>query len=75
MKEVDGHKVDELRTILNVHPFHSSKPSALICHTTKGYGIPFIENDLSWHHKSRLKDEEITALQSIIGETKCAEHV
>ena len=28
---------------------------AIICHTVKGKGIPFAENNPDWHHKSELE--------------------
>ena len=60
--EVDGHDINELRSTLSNLPFDSNKPSAVICHTVKGKGIKCIENDLSWHHKSMVTDEDIQPL-------------
>ncbi len=60
--DVNGHDVEALRTVLSQIPLHDDRPTAIICHTVKGKGIPFVENDLTWHHKNRLKDEEIVAL-------------
>ena len=31
-----------------------TKPTAIICHTVKGKGIPFAENDPNWHHKTKF---------------------
>ena len=60
--EVDGHSVEELRSVLTNLPLDASKPSAVICHTIKGKGVDFVENDMEWHHKSRVTDDEIEAL-------------
>lgn len=60
--DVDGHNVAELRAALKSVPFESGRPSAIVCHTVKGKGIPFAENNMDWHHKNRVSDEEITAL-------------
>jgi len=60
--EVNGHDVTALRESLGRVPFHNEKPNAIICHTIKGKGVECIENDLSWHHKSKVSDEEIAAL-------------
>jgi len=57
--EIDGHNVEELRSALTNLPLTPSKPTAIICHTVKGKGIPFAENNMEWHHKNRLTDEEI----------------
>jgi len=60
--EVDGHSVEGLRKGLSRVPFQSDKPSAIICHTVKGKGIKYVENNLEWHHKSKVTDEEIQEL-------------
>ncbi|MFC1461251.1 transketolase [Verrucomicrobiota bacterium] len=62
VKEADGHDVDALRKALSTVPFHKDRPGVLICHTVKGKGIPSIENNASWHHKSRLTEEELAML-------------
>lgn len=60
--EVDGHNVNILRGVFSSLPLESDKPSVIICHTVKGKGIEFAENDLTWHHRSRLTDKEIQSL-------------
>ena len=60
--EVDGHNIDQLRSVLKDLPVASNKPTAIICHTVKGKGIPHIENDMEWHHKNRIAEEEVQAL-------------
>ncbi len=62
VKEVDGHSVEALRSALSQTPFQPHKPSVIICHTVKGKGIKFVENNLEWHHKSKVTDEEIVSL-------------
>lgn len=62
VKEIDGHDVDALRKTLGSLPFQAGKPNALICHTVKGKGVSFAENDLQWHHKNKVTDEEIQGL-------------
>jgi len=65
--EVDGHNLDELRSVFSKLPLHPDKPSAIICHTVKGKGIPSVENNPSWHHKRGLTDKDI---QSLLKELK-----
>ena len=60
--EVNGHSVEELRAALARVPLDPQKPTAIICHTVKGKGISFCEGNLSWHHKTKVTDEEIKAL-------------
>jgi transketolase len=47
-------------------PFEADRPSVLICHTVKGKGVPFAENNLHWHHKARISDEEIDSLTAAL---------
>lgn len=68
-REVDGHAIEELRSVLSALPLDGEKPSAIICHTVKGKGISFAENNMDWHHKSRIKDEEIQALSAALERT------
>jgi transketolase len=46
--EVDGH---DFSSILAVRT-HRYKPTAVILRTTKGKGVPFMEDNLAWHYKS-----------------------
>lgn len=64
--EVDGHDVAALRGVLTKLPLDASKPTAVICHTIKGKGVPFVERNLSWHHKSKVAEEEIQALMKAL---------
>jgi len=62
VEEVDGHCVDGLRAALNRAPFQAGQPNALICHTTKGKGGGVTEANLTWHHKSRVTDDDVRML-------------
>src|SRR5437867_2615059 len=45
--DVNGHDVAALREVLTNLPRDSSKPTAVICHTVKGKGIPVAENNMA----------------------------
>ena len=60
--EVDGHNVAALQSTLAKMPLDPNKPSAIICHTVKGKGVDFVENNMDWHHKNRVTPEEIQSL-------------
>lgn len=60
--EVDGHDVSMLRSTFSRPPLDPRKPSAVICHTVKGKGIKFVENNLTWHHKNKATDKEVQCL-------------
>lgn len=69
VRNVEGHDRDALRAVFQDLPLLSGRPSAVICHTIKGKGIPLVEGDLSWHHKSRVDPQEVSALYDGIGKT------
>ena len=68
VREVDGHNVEELRSTLKSLPFDGDKPSAIIAHTIKGKGVSFAENNMKWHHKNKVTDQEVDALLAAIEE-------
>ena len=60
--EADGHDVTDLQQAFSKVPLEPSKPTVIICHTIKGKGISFVENNLKWHHKNKLTKEEVEAM-------------
>lgn len=64
--EVNGHDVAALRAALRMLPLDPNRPSAVICHTIKGKGLPFAEQNAAWHHKSRINDETIAQLYAAL---------
>jgi transketolase len=62
VEEADGHSLPELRAAMNRTPFDPHKPSAIVCHTIKGKGVSFVENNLNWHHKNKVTEEEVRLL-------------
>ena len=64
--EVDGHDVAALRRSFARLPLAGDRPSAIICHTVKGKGIAFAENDANWHHKSKIGGDVLATLYAAI---------
>jgi transketolase len=64
--EVDGHDVGELRRAFRRLPLANDRPSAIICHTVKGKGIPFAEHDANWHHKSKIGGDVLAKLYAAL---------
>jgi transketolase len=65
--EVDGHDVNALRDVLGRLPLAARKPTALICHTVKGKGIAFAENDANWHHKAKIGADLVSRMYGALG--------
>jgi transketolase len=51
--EADGHNKEQLKRLLSL----KSHPLVIIANTIKGKGVPFMENDYTWHYKN-LNEEE-----------------
>src|SRR6516162_7700934 len=64
--EVDGHDVPALYEVLRGVPLSPERPSTIVCHTVKGKGLPFAENDANWHHKSSLKADVIAEMYAAL---------
>jgi transketolase len=60
--EVDGHDVVALRQVLQSVPLETGRPSLIICHTIKGKGLTFAENDANWHHKSSISKDLVAQM-------------
>ncbi|MBC8254749.1 MAG: transketolase, partial [Ardenticatenia bacterium] len=46
----------------------TDRPSLILAHTIKGKGVPFMENDNSWHKRVPTKEQLDTALEALGGE-------
>lgn len=65
--QANGHDVDGLARVLGALPLAPGRPSAIICHTVKGKGVSFAENNLEWHHKSSIDGRQYDRLLKAIG--------
>jgi len=64
--EIDGHNVAELLAAFAEAKETVDKPVAIIAHTTKGKGISFMENEVSWHSRAPSDAEYDQALKEIM---------
>jgi transketolase len=60
----DGHDVKSLRRAFSWDGV--CMPSAFICHTVKGKGVPEIENHSFWHHKDVFTAEDARRLEAAL---------
>jgi transketolase len=65
VREVDGHNHEALSGHLSATRWQPGKPQMLIAHTTKGKGVPFMENKVEWHYKSPSPEQLAEALAAI----------
>lgn len=58
--ELDGNSISAIKKVFDNLPLPESKvPTVLICHTVKGKGVPFMENDVLWH-AGKITEEQYT---------------
>jgi transketolase len=65
VREVDGHDVGALRTLLEAVPLEAGRPTAVIAHTIKGKGVTWMEGKVLWHYRPPAEDELEKALAEV----------
>jgi transketolase len=61
--EVDGHDLNAIVRVFDAAFYKIPKPKAVICHTVKGKGVSFMENELEWHYRPPSSDDLKKALR------------
>ena len=46
-------------------PAVEGKPTCIICHTVKGKGVSFMENQVGWHGKAPNEEQYRTAMEEL----------
>lgn len=56
---IDGHNIGEIKSALDNLPAPESDiPTVIVCHTVKGKGVGFMENQARWH-AGKISEEEL----------------
>lgn len=61
--QVDGHDMDAITGALNQPA--GDKPRFLLCHTVKGKGVTFMENQVGWHGKPMNQEQYEAAMREM----------
>lgn len=61
--EVDGHDIDAITEAIQKPVV--GKPKFICCHTHKGHGISFMEDNHAWHGKPMSKDDFAAAMKEL----------
>jgi transketolase len=61
--EVDGHDEELMREAVTGR--QGNRPMLLVCRTTKGKGISYMENVAIWHYRSPNKEEYQQGLKEL----------
>lgn len=54
---INGHDFEELEKAVQAAHDCKGKPTAIVCRTTKGKGVSFMENQVSWHGAAPNKEQ------------------
>ena len=65
VQSIDGHDHQALNDAFQKASDCADKPSVIICNTTKGKGVSFMENEVLWHYRSPQGDEYDNAIKEI----------
>ncbi len=55
--EIDGHNMKEIVEALETARAYKGKPTLIVCHTTKGKGVSFMEDVAGWHGRAPTVEE------------------
>lgn len=50
VKEINGDNMEEILDAFHNIDYSCGKPHLIVSHTTKGYGVSYMENIAKWHH-------------------------
>ena len=62
---IDGHDFDQIDDAFTQAENCKGKPTAIIAKTIKGKGVPFMENQVSWHGKGPNEEEYNAAMAEL----------
>lgn len=64
-QEINGHNIQEIITSIKNARREETRPSVIVARTIKGKGVPFMENDNSWHKRVPTEIEVKKAAKSL----------
>lgn len=56
-QEIDGHNFSQIIEAVEEAKSVTDRPSVIVAHTIKGKGVPFMENDNSWHKRVPTREQ------------------
>lgn len=66
--EIDGHDFKAIIQALDQSERVKEKPTLILCQTTKGKGVSFMEEKWEWHGKAPNREEGEKAIQEILNQ-------
>ena len=65
VKEINGDNMQEIIDAFHNIDYNNGKPHLIVSHTTKGYGISYMENIAKWHHGMPNAEQYEQAIKEI----------
>ncbi len=65
VQEIDGHDIPKILSAIERTRNIKGKPHMIICHTVKGKGVSFMENNIGWHGVTPTKEECARAIEEL----------
>ena len=62
---IDGHSFEQLEEALAEADAVQGRPTAIVCKTTKGKGVSFMENAVNWHGAAPNDEQYQTAMKEL----------
>ncbi|MEO0079774.1 MAG: transketolase [candidate division WOR-3 bacterium] len=63
--EIDGHNMHQILAAFEKAARTKGQPTVIVCHTTKGKGVSFMENVAGWHGKAPNYEEMKKGLKEL----------
>lgn len=62
---MNGDDVNDIVRVLDSIDLTSDKPHMVVAHTTKGYGVSYMEGVAKWHHGVPTEEQYAQAVNEI----------
>lgn len=62
---IDGHDFEAIGNAFTAARACKNQPTAIICHTSKGKGVSFMENNVKWHGSAPNKEQYEQAISEL----------
>ena len=62
---IDGHDFEQIENAINTAHNQTERPTAILMKTTKGKGVSFMENQVSWHGSAPNDEQYVIAMTEL----------
>ncbi|MFQ5650706.1 MAG: transketolase [bacterium] len=70
VREIDGHKFEEIAAAFHEAAMTKEKPTVIIAHTVKGKGVSYMEGSPAWHGSLLLSENDFRVALAELGCSK-----